>query len=121
MALENKFIAVFPHNKSDSMSCTSPDNGILTASSMRNEDLTQNFTCPNRSCRSLICVSRLGSGRSHHLPYTGNPFTAVSGVYTTSMFVTAMITLASPLGANMPLTKRDASRFYFFDGVQTIT
>jgi len=37
--------------------------------------------------------------------YTGNPFTQVFGVYTTSDFVTAMVTLAGPLGANMPLTQ----------------
>jgi hypothetical protein len=52
--------------------------------------------------------------------YTGNHFTDVSGPYTTSMFVTAMVTLAGPLPANFegfvtPLA------FTFSDGVQTIT
>ena len=32
--------------------------------------------------------------------YTGNPFTFVSGPYTTSDFVTAMVTLARPLPPN---------------------
>ena len=53
--------------------------------------------------------------------YTGNPFTVVSGPYTTSDFVTAMITLASPLGANMPLTEVTPTAFTLSDGVQTIT
>ena len=53
--------------------------------------------------------------------YTGNPFTFVSGPYTTSDFVTAMVTLAGPLGANMPLTDVTPTAFTFSDGVQTIT
>src|SRR5215471_27968 len=52
--------------------------------------------------------------------YTGNPFTDVSGPYTTSMFVTAMVTLAGPLGANMPLTDATPIAFSLFDGVQTL-
>ena len=52
--------------------------------------------------------------------YKGNPFTIVSGPYTTSMFVTATVTLAAPLGANMPLTDVTPTAFTFFDGVQTI-
>ena len=52
--------------------------------------------------------------------YTGNHFTDVCGPYTTSMFVTAMVTLAGPLGANMPLTDVTPIAFTFFDGVQTI-
>jgi len=52
--------------------------------------------------------------------YTGNPFTDVSGSYTTSDFVTAMVTLAGPLGANMPLTHVNPTAFTFFDGVQTL-
>ena len=52
--------------------------------------------------------------------YTGNPFTDVSGPYTTSMFVTAMVTLNSPLPPNFrgEVTPR---AFTLFDGVQTIT
>jgi hypothetical protein len=53
--------------------------------------------------------------------YTGNHFTDVSGPYTTSMFVTAMVTLAGPLGANMPLTEVIPTAFTFSDGVQTIS
>ena len=53
--------------------------------------------------------------------YTGNPFTDVSGPYTMSMFVTAMVTLADPLGANMPLTQVTPTAFTLSDGVQTIT
>ena len=53
--------------------------------------------------------------------YTGNHFTDVSGPYTTSDFVTAMVTLAGPLGANMPLTEVTPTAFTFFDGVQTLT
>jgi len=53
--------------------------------------------------------------------YTGHPFTDVSGPYTTSDFVTVMLTLAGPLGANMPLTQVTPAAFTLFDGVQTIT
>ena len=53
--------------------------------------------------------------------YTGNHFTDVTGPYTTSDFVTAMVTLAGPLGANMPLTEVTPTAFTLFDGVQTIT
>ena len=53
--------------------------------------------------------------------YTGNHFTEVSGPYTTSMFVTAMVTLAGPLGANMPLTNVTPTAFTLTDGVQTIS
>ena len=52
--------------------------------------------------------------------YTGNHFTDVSGPYTTSMFVTAMVTLADPLGANMPLTQVTPTAFTLSDGVQTL-
>ena len=53
--------------------------------------------------------------------YTGNPFTNVSGRYTTSDFVSGMLTLAGPLAANMPLTIVSPIAFSFSDGVQTIT
>ena len=53
--------------------------------------------------------------------YTGNPFTFVFGAYTTSDFVSGMVTLASPLAANMPLTAVTPLAFSFSDGVQTIT
>jgi len=53
--------------------------------------------------------------------YTGNPCTFATGPYTTSMFVTAMVTLAGPLGVNMPLTEVHPIAFTLSDGVQTIT
>jgi hypothetical protein len=53
--------------------------------------------------------------------YIGNPFTDADPPYTTSMFVTAMVTLAGPLGANMPLTEVTPTAFTLFDGVQTIS
>jgi hypothetical protein len=53
--------------------------------------------------------------------YKGNPFTTVSGPYTTSDFVTAMVTLAGPLGANMPLTQVTPTAFTLSDGVQTLS
>ena len=53
--------------------------------------------------------------------YTGNPFTFVDGAYTTSDFVSVMVTLAGPLGANMPLTEVTPIAFTLFDGVQTLS
>jgi hypothetical protein len=53
--------------------------------------------------------------------YTGNPFTVATGPYTTSDFVTAMVTLSRPLPANMPFTSVTPTAFTFFDGVQTIS
>ena len=53
--------------------------------------------------------------------YIGNPFTEVVGPsYTTSDFVTAMITLTGPLGANFSGFV-SATAFTFSDGFQTIT
>ena len=52
--------------------------------------------------------------------YTGNHFTIATGPYTTSDFVTAMITLATPLGPNFSGTVTPTS-FKFTDGVQIIT
>src|SRR5262245_43995641 len=53
--------------------------------------------------------------------YTGNPFTTVTAPYTTSDFVSGMLTLASPLPANMPFTTVTRIAFSFFDGHQRIT
>ena len=53
--------------------------------------------------------------------YTGNPFTDVDPPYTTSDFVSGMVTLAGPLAPNMPLTSVTPTAFTLFDGVQTIT
>ena len=52
--------------------------------------------------------------------YTGNPFTDVSGLYTTSDFVSGMVTLAAPLPPNFQGTVTPTA-FTFSDGVQTIT
>ena len=52
--------------------------------------------------------------------YTGNHFTDVSGPYTTSDFVTAMVTLASPLPPSA-FTSVTPLAFSISDGVQTIT
>ena len=55
--------------------------------------------------------------------YTGNHFTDVIGsLYTTSDFVTVMMTLAGPLGANMPpFTDITPIAFTLSDGVQTLS
>ena len=52
--------------------------------------------------------------------YRGNPFTDVSGPYTTSDFVRAMTTLASPLGAKFNGSVSPTA-FTFSNGVQTIS
>ena len=52
--------------------------------------------------------------------YTGNHFTLADGPYTTSDFVTAMVTLAAPLAPNMPLTLVTPTAFTLTDGVQTL-
>ena len=48
--------------------------------------------------------------------YIGNPFTDVDAPYTTSDFVTAIVTLTGPLGANMPLTAVTPTAFTFSMG-----
>jgi len=55
--------------------------------------------------------------------HTGNPFTDVTGPpYPTSDRVTGTVTLASPLGINLPFgTAVTPLAFSFSDGVQTIT
>jgi hypothetical protein len=53
--------------------------------------------------------------------YRGNHYERVIGEYTTSMFVTAMVTLAGPLPPNMPLTQVFPLAVTLFDGVNTIT
>jgi hypothetical protein len=53
--------------------------------------------------------------------YTGNPFTVVTAPYTTSDFVTVMLTLAGPLPPNMFLTEITPIAYTFSDGVQTLT
>ena len=53
--------------------------------------------------------------------YTGNHFTNVSAPYTTSMFVSGMVTLVGPLAPNMPLTSVSPIAFSFSDGRQAFT
>ena len=53
--------------------------------------------------------------------YTGNPFTQVSDPYTTSDFVTVMMTLAAPLPPNMFDIQVTPTAFTLSDGVQTLT
>jgi hypothetical protein len=52
--------------------------------------------------------------------YTGNPFQVATAPYTTSDFVTAMVTLASPLPPNFADFVTPTA-FTLSDGVQTIT
>ena len=52
--------------------------------------------------------------------YTGNPFTEVHGVYTTSMFVTVTLTLPHALQANSAVHEVHPTAYTFFDGVQTL-
>jgi hypothetical protein len=52
--------------------------------------------------------------------YTGNPFQFATAPYTTSDFVTAMVTLASPLPPNFANFVTPTA-FTLSDGVQTIT
>src|SRR5258708_3470790 len=53
--------------------------------------------------------------------YHGNPFTFVSGTYSTSDSVSGMLTLAAPLGVNTPLTAVSPTAFTLSDGLTTIT
>jgi hypothetical protein len=53
--------------------------------------------------------------------YTGNHFTFATGSYTTSDFVSGMVTLAGPLPPNLTLTAVFPTAFTFSDGVQTFT
>jgi hypothetical protein len=52
--------------------------------------------------------------------YTGNPFTDVTGPYTTSDFVSGILTLAGPLAPNFS-GNVSPTAFTFSDGVQTIS
>ena len=53
--------------------------------------------------------------------YTGNPFTLVSGSYTTSEFVSGSFTVASAFGNNLPFTVVTPLSFSFSDGIDTLT
>jgi hypothetical protein len=78
---------------------------------------------PKSPCLALAVVVLTATAVQADITYTytGNPFTDVSGPYTTSDRVTATVTLASPFGPNMPLTIVTPLAFSFSDGVQTIT
>ena len=79
------------------------------------------LTDVHRSCSSLTCLSRLGSGRSHHVPLHREPFHLRDRPpYTTSDFVSGMLTLAGPLASNFNGTVTPTA-FTFSDGVQTFT
>ena len=86
----------------------------------------------NRSLTRLLCAATAAAALSFTHPasvqavpttyqYTGNLFTFASGPYTTSDFVTVMMTFASPLAANMPFGTVTPLAFSLSDGVQTIT
>lgn len=70
---------------------------------------------------TALSVAYPASVQATTYDYTGNPFTVVSGAYTTSDFVSGMVTLADPLAPNMPLTIVRPTAFTFSDGMQTIT
>jgi hypothetical protein len=68
----------------------------------------------------LSTFASSGANADEILTYTGNDFTAAYTPYTTSMSVTATITLADPLGASFS-GDVDPLSFTIMDGVQTIT
>ena len=68
-----------------------------------------------------LSVAYAASVQAATYQYTGNPFTTANAPYTTSDFVSGMLTLASPFAPNMPLTFVTPTAFTFSDGVQTLT
>jgi len=76
-------------------------------------------------CELALAVGFLTTASVQAVPityqYTGNPFTFARAPYTTSDFVSGMLTLAGPLAPNMSLTAVTPTAFSFSDGVQTIT
>src|SRR5262245_29888645 len=73
---------------------------------------------------TVVGFTVLGSPAAHAnaiLHYTGNDFTAFLPPYTATDKVTATITLANPLGDNLPNTQVTPLAFSLSDGVQTIT
>jgi hypothetical protein len=53
--------------------------------------------------------------------YTGNPFTTATGPYTTSDFVTGLVTLAAPFPPNRLFSSVTPLAYTFSDGVLTLT
>ncbi len=52
--------------------------------------------------------------------YTGQPFTIAASPYTTDDFVSAVLTTATPLAPNLPLSGISLISLSLSDGVQTI-
>jgi hypothetical protein len=76
-------------------------------------------------CVTILCAIgaawTIGSARADVIyTYTGNNFTRVVSPYTTSDHVTATLTYATALPANLPLTSEIPIAYSFSDGVQTI-
>jgi hypothetical protein len=83
---------------------------------------------PSKPTRSVVvlvaALSALGAANANAdviYSYLGNDFTNVSPPYTTSDHVTVSFTLASALGANLPLTTVVPQTYTITDGVNTIT
>ena len=51
--------------------------------------------------------------------YTGNPFTNVSGTFTTSMRITGAFTLDAPLADNLSDAEVSSTDYTFFNGIDT--
>lgn len=69
----------------------------------------------------LLAVSPRSARADVVYTYTGNDFTSATTPYTLSDYVTAELTFATPLAADMTLQIVTPLSFAFSDGVQTIT
>jgi hypothetical protein len=68
----------------------------------------------------LFSLTAAGARATTIYTYTGNPFTKVTGAYTTSMFVSGSFTVDSPLAANQAFSPVSPTAFSFSDGLQTL-
>lgn len=68
----------------------------------------------------LICFSFVAASAETVYTYTGKPFTIVESPYTTSDFVTATITTATPFAANLPIGNYFVDSLTMSDGQQSI-